>query len=199
VRLTSSIGATLAPFDYLSVLISIVLGLSITQLLSGFAAMVRGRRRIDDFYWPLLLQMLALFLINVQAWWAMFGLRGKEHWTFAGFFVILLQPVTLYLMSAFITPDIPAGARVNLRAFYFREKNWFFVASVAALLVSLTKDVFVIQGKVAPADFAAHGVFLAMSMTGLLSNSDLVQKILAPLLVAFLTVYIALLFVALPQ
>ena len=188
----------MAPFDYLSVLISIVLGLSITQLLAGFASMVRARERVD-FYWPLPVQMLGLFLINVQVWWAMFGLRGEAHWTFAGFFVVLLQPVTLYLASAFVTPELSSGERVDLRQFYFREKNWFFAALLAAIAVSLAKDIFVIHGRVALADFAAHGVFFAMSIAGLISSSDVGQKILAPLLLAVFTIYIALLFVSLPH
>ncbi|MGN6147102.1 MAG: hypothetical protein ACTHPD_01035, partial [Rhizomicrobium sp.] len=88
-------------FDYLSVLLSIVLGLSITQLLGGFAGMVRYRAR-TVFYWPLPLQMLALFLINVQSWWAMFGMRHLRDWTFFGFFIVLLQVTFTYLMSATI-------------------------------------------------------------------------------------------------
>ena len=78
----------MAPFDYLSVLISIVLGLSITQVLGGFASMARARERLT-FYWPHIVQMLGLFLINVQVWWALFSLRFLHHWTFAGFFVRL--------------------------------------------------------------------------------------------------------------
>lgn len=188
----------MTPFDYLSVLISIVLGLSITQLLGGFAGMVRARGR-TTWYWPLPVQMTALFLINVQVWWALFGLRGMEHWTFAGFFVILLQPVTLYMMSAFITPDpVADGARLDQRDFYFREKNWFFGVTIAALLVSLTKDTLVLRGPIGLPDLVAHGVFLTMAAIGLLSNRDMVQKVLAPVTLLLYCAYIALLFVTLP-
>lgn len=185
-------------FDYLSVLISIVLGLSITQLLGGFAAMVRARDRLT-FYWPHLVQMLALFLINVQVWWALFGLRDMQHWTFAGFFVVLMQPVTLYMMSAFLTPDIPARERMDLRAFYFREKTWFFAATLATLMVSLIKDFFVMNGPIGLADFIGHGVFIALSFLGLLSNRDGVQKFIAPVTLLAYCTYIGLLFVTLPR
>ncbi|HEY4125443.1 MAG TPA: hypothetical protein VGM36_12570, partial [Rhizomicrobium sp.] len=133
--------APMNAFEYLSVLFSIVLGLSITQLLAGFAGMVRGRARIA-FYWPLPLQMLALFLINVQSWWAMFGMRYMQHWTFFGFFIVLLQITFTYLMSATITPD-PLGeeGRLDQREFFFREKNWFFIVSLCTLLSSLAKDL----------------------------------------------------------
>src|SRR6185503_11388281 len=149
-------------FDYLSVLFSIVLGLSITQLLAGFAGMVRGRARIA-FYWT-----LALFLINVQSWWAMFGMRYMREWNFFGFFIVLLQVTFTYLMSATITPD-PVGeeSRLDQREFFFREKNWFFIVSLGTLFSSLTKDFFVTPGPPGTADIAAHGVFITLILIGL--------------------------------
>jgi hypothetical protein len=185
-------------FDYLSVLFSIVLGLSITQLLAGFAGMVRGRARIA-FYWPLPLQMLALFLINVQSWWAMFGMRYMKSWTFFGFFVVLMQVVFTYLMSATITPD-PVGREEHLdqREFFFQEKNWLFIISLCALCTSLTKDFFVIPGSPGALDIGAHGVFMALILIGLFTRRDAVIKTVMPLTFLCYCAYIALLFVQLP-
>ena len=86
----------MTPFDYLSVLNSIVLGLGITQLLSGFASMMRSRRRVT-MYWPVPVQMAAVFLITVQLWWALFTLQYEKHWNFAQFLVVLMQPVSVFL------------------------------------------------------------------------------------------------------
>jgi len=185
-------------FDYLSVLFSIVLGLSITQLLAGFAGMVRGRARIA-FYWPLPLQMLALFLINVQSWWAMFGMRYMKSWTFFSFFVVLMQITFTYLMSATITPD-PVGeeGRLDQREFFFREKTWFFAVSLCAILSSLTKDLFVIPGPVGAPDMVAHGLFIALILTGLFTTKDWVIKTVIPATFILYCAYIALLFVSLP-
>lgn len=184
------------PFDYLSVLISIVLGLSITQLLGGFAGMVRARNR-TSFYWPLPLQMLSFFLINVQSWWAMFGMRYKQDWTFFGFFVVLLQVVFMYLMSATITPDGELG-QIDQREFFFREKNWFFVVSLGALFSSLTKDFFVIGGRPGALDIGAHYVFIALVLIGLVTTKDWVIKTVIPVTFVLYCSYIALLFTQLP-
>src|SRR5476649_2702355 len=91
-------------FDYLSVLISIVLGLGITNLLTGFAALIRNRGRVR-VYWPMPIWMITLFLIHIQTWWAMFGLRGVQSWSFGAFLVVLMQPVCLFIMTALIVPD----------------------------------------------------------------------------------------------
>ena len=185
-------------FDYLSVLLSIVLGLSITQLLGGFAGMVRGRARIA-FYWPLPLQMLSLFLINVQSWWAMFGMRNIRHWTFFGFFIVLLQIVFTYLMSATITPDqVGESGRLDQRDFFFQEKTWFFIVSLGAICTSLTKDFFVIPGRPGPMDIGAHFVFIALILIGLFTNRDAVLKTIIPATFVCYCAYIALLFVNMP-
>ena len=58
------------PFSYLSVLISIVLGLGITNLLGGVATLMRGRSQVRP-YWPLPIWLVTLFLMHVQTWWTM--------------------------------------------------------------------------------------------------------------------------------
>jgi hypothetical protein len=185
-------------FSYLSVLLSIVLGLAVTQLLSGFAALVHARRRIA-MYWPVPVQMAATLLISVQVWWAMFGMREVRHWTFAGFLIVLAQSIAVYLMAAFITPELGGDARTDLREVYFREARWFFGSILAALAISLAKNVMLAGALQSGIDLAGHGVFAAIALAGLFSRSDAVHKLIAPLSLLFYGLYIALLFVTLPE
>jgi hypothetical protein len=184
-------------FNYLAVLISIVLGLGITQLLAGFAGLVRARDRVT-MYWPVPVQMAAMFLIHVQLWWALFGLRGLTHWTIAQFIVVLMQPVTLFLMTALITPDLSGAGRIDLRAVYFREARWFFGAILVALAVSLAKTLVTAGSLPNRLDLTGHVVFAAVAIAGIVSSRDVVHKIIAPLSLALYSTYVALLFVQLP-
>ncbi|MFL5239668.1 MAG: hypothetical protein ACJ8EL_19155 [Rhizomicrobium sp.] len=183
-------------FNYLSVLLSIVLGLAVTQLLSGFAALVHARRRVA-MYWPVPLQMAATLLITVQVWWAMFGMRNLRHWTFADFLIVLAQAIAVYLMAAFITPEID-DARVDLREAYFREARWFFGSILAALAISLLKNRVLFGSFQGGTDLAGHVVFAAIALTGFIFRSDIVHKLIAPLSLLAYALYIALLFVTLP-
>jgi len=185
-------------FSYLSVLLSIVLGLAVTQLLSGFAALVHARQR-SAMYWPVPVQMAATLLITVQVWWAMFGMHNVRHWTFAGFLVVLAQSVAVYLMAAFITPELESDARINLRDAYFREARWFFGSILAALAISLLKNRVLFGSFQSGIDLAGHALFAAIALTGLVSRSGLVHKFIAPLSLLAYGLYIALLFVTLPR
>jgi hypothetical protein len=185
-------------FSYLSVLLSIVLGLAVTQLLSGFAALVHARRRVA-FYWPVPVQMAATLLVTVQVWWAMFGMRGVQHWTFAGFLLLLAQAISVYLMAAFITPEVDGDGPIDLREAYFREARWFFGSILAALAISLAKNVMLAGALQHGVDLAGHAAFGTLALTGLISRSDTVHKLVAPLSLLFYALYIALLFVSLPS
>src|SRR5438046_2602424 len=112
-------------FSYLSVLISIILGLAITQILQGARGVVIGRREVSN-YWPVLVWAGLLLLINVQSWWAMYGLRQLQNWTFVQFSVVLLQSILLYMLAALVLPDIRPGERSDLKTHYFEQHRWFF-------------------------------------------------------------------------
>ncbi|HEX3810477.1 MAG TPA: hypothetical protein VHW02_12365 [Rhizomicrobium sp.] len=185
-------------FSYLSVLLSIVLGLAITQLLGGFAALVRARHRVK-MYWPVPVQMAVVFLLALQLWWALFPLNERRHWTFATFLIVLMQPVMVYLMAAFITPDVPPSGEIELRAGYFRETRWFFGSILVALGVSIAKSVMMAGTLPVPADLVGHAAFAAVALTGFFSRNSTVHKVLAPASLLFYATYIALLFVTLPQ
>jgi len=183
-------------FTYLSVLISIVLGLGVTNLLTALAALVRQRDRLQ-IYWPVPVWICTLLLIHIQTWWAMFGLRGVANWSFAAFLIVLLQPISLFLMTALLVPELGGRGRIDLRTGYFRESRWFFATLVFALLMSLAKNLILYFALPAAANVAAHAIFVLVALVGAVSKSDLVHKLLAPLSLALLACYIGLLFLTL--
>jgi len=118
------------PFEHISVLISIILGLGLTQLLTSVHRLVQARGRVRGYWLPLLWVAL-IFVSQVEWWWASFALRDDTVWNFFYFLFVLLSPVTLYLAAAFALPEFEPGQRYDLREYYFGNRGWFF-AFVAA-------------------------------------------------------------------
>jgi hypothetical protein len=136
----------------------------------------------------------ATFLIQVQTWWAMFTLRNVEQWTFAGFMIVLLQPVAIFMMAALIVPRPIDGKQIDLREDYYREYRWFLSALLLALIVSLAKDL-VLNGRLPePRNLAAHALFIAVAIAALTLKSARAQLSLALVGLALFSGYIALLF-----
>lgn len=188
----------MSAFDYLAVLISIVLGLGVANILTGYAAIIRNRARIRSF-WPTYLMMANLFLIHLQMWWSMYGLRNVPTWTFPMFLFTILQPVFIYLMSAVLVPAIPDQGEVDLEEAYFREISWFSAGLFISVVVSITRSVLTDGHLPSVPNLAAHAVFAIQGLIGLLSRNKRVHMILAPAVSLVLIVYVGGLFFDLRQ
>jgi hypothetical protein len=180
-------------FGHLSVLISIILGLAITQLLQGFRGIVLARSRVR-IYWVPVLWAAIMLVICVQAWWAMFGLRAVRDWTFLAFSVVLLEVLAIYMQTAFIFPEFAGEARVDLRAHYYDHLRWIFGASVLTLAASLAKDV-VLSGRLPETpNLAFHLVLGGLGVVAALWHREAFHKANAIGTAALLVAYIVALF-----
>lgn len=183
-------------FAHLSVLISIVLGLGITNLLMGLARIVQMRGRVRVF-WPALVWALTLLVIHVQTWWSMFGLRNVETWTFVAFSLTLTQPILLFFLSALVLPDFDRDEALDLRVNYFAQTRWFFGILVALILTSLART-YAIDGRLQhEADLMFHLLFFVGSAAGAIFVNETFHKVAALLAAAAIFAYVALLFTTL--
>ncbi len=179
-------------FSCLSVLISIVLGLGITQILSGFGRWVENRATFPA-YAPSILWAVLLLVMHVQTWWSMYGLRQHEHWTFLQFFVVLLQPIVLYLLSSLVLPS-QGCAVADLKSNYSAQRSWFFGWLMALLAVSVVRDLALTGALPSNENLAFHLLFLGLAAVGLITASEWVHRVIVLLSAGTIGLYIAFLF-----
>jgi len=180
-------------FSYLSVLLSIILGLAIAQVLQGYRALLLARGRIHTDPAPLIWSGLVL-LFAAQAWWASFGLNARSNWDFLDFAVILLQMGLLYMLSALVLPDVPAEQPVDLAGHFQRHRTAFFAFLIAMLASSILKEAVLEHRLPVPLNLAFHLVLVAIAVAGIVFSSKKVQLALALLGTAGFFAYVALLF-----
>jgi len=180
-------------FSYLSVLLSIILGLGLTQLLTAAGRLIRHRERVR-FDWLPLLWAGVLLVLYVQAWWAMFGLRYVREWTFLAFLVVLAETVTLYMMAAVVLPEQVDEAGVDLAAYYQQHHRWFFGFFVATLVISVTKDVLINGGLPGPLNLGFHLVFAAACLSPLIVRRRRYHELVGVGGAVAMAAYIGLLF-----
>src|SRR6476660_3576689 len=180
-------------FSYLSVLLSIILGLAIAQVLQGYRAILlaRGRVRLSV---PVLIWSGLILLFATQAWWASFGLRQRTHWDFLSFSIILLQMVLLYMLSAVVFPDVGGGDPVDLIDHSDRHRAIFFGFLIAMLAASVLKDLVLDYRLPTPLNLAFHALLAAIAGVGIAARSHRVQLWLALFALAGFLIYISLLF-----
>ncbi|MFM9839457.1 MAG: hypothetical protein ACKVOQ_14405 [Cyclobacteriaceae bacterium] len=109
----------ISPFEYVTVLISIILGMGITKLISGLAAIIQRWHNVK-IYWPHMLLIILVFVIHIQDWWATYELASYKYWRLPTFLFIILYPVILYILTTILFPiRWGPGKPIDLKEFYF--------------------------------------------------------------------------------
>ena len=180
-------------FGYLSVLLSIIIGLAVTQILIGIRGCLLTRARIRQF-WPVHVWAAFFLLASSQSWWAMFGLRHRHDWDFGDFVIVLAQAIALYLVTGLIYPDFGHDKLVDLRAHYFRQRRHFFSLCIIMLALSISRDLVLGHRLPVPANLAFHLIFIAFAATGILSAREIYHKVAAIIVSGIFVAYVVLLF-----
>ncbi len=180
-------------FNYLTVLLSIILGLAIAQVLQGLRGLILARVKVK-LYLPTLIWIGIALLIAVQAWWASFGLHMRANWTFWTFIVIVLQAISVYMVSALVLPDFTGEAVIDLREHYFAHRKWFFGALLASLLFSAVKELALRGHLPDRLNGKFHVIFSLAAITAAITRRELVHQLLAPVIALMLLLYITLLY-----
>ena len=119
-------------FEFLMVLVSIIVGLGIAEVLTGIARQVRYRREIK-WYW---LHSCGVALVTVallQSWWELWELRHTVEWVFYSMVLMLVSPAALYLIAHLAFPE--GGQATDMRVYYYDQMRpiwWFAVLSTMA-------------------------------------------------------------------
>ena len=185
-------GAAMSSFGYLSVLLSIIIGLAVTQILQGMRALMLARETARLFV-PSLIWAVVLLLIATQMWWSSFGLRDHTEWTFGLYGLILLQIGLFYLACGLVLPDL-SPEKIDLEADYFRNRGWFFGLLGGAAVVSILKDVALDGRLPGTANLIFHLILIASCGAAILSANRRYHAVLAPASLLLFAGYIALLF-----
>jgi MFS superfamily sulfate permease-like transporter len=74
----------MSPFEYVVVLVSIIIGLGITLVLTGIAQLLREEQRVKLF-WPYLIWIGLVFVMHIHEWWITYQLKSTLRGGFRHF------------------------------------------------------------------------------------------------------------------
>lgn len=187
----------MSTFEFVGVLLSIVIGFALTQILQGLRGIVLARSRVR-FHGPTLAWAGILVVAAIQMWWSLFALRTYEAWSLAPFFVLMLQTIGMYMAAALVLPDTPADADVDLEAHYHSNRGWLFGVLIATLVASLGKDLLLRGALPPPPNLAFHVSMVAACGAGMLIRAAWFHRVLAAGVAVLVVAYAVVLFGRLP-
>ena len=174
----------LSIFEFVMVLVSIIIGLGIAEILNGVASQLRHRRTVR-FYWVHSVFAMAIFLALIQQWWEIWGLSTATVWTIVGLLMMLGGPVGLYLIAHLLFPENLRGA--DLRDYYYGEmRPVWSLAAITVVMATLFRPVVFGDTLIAPEN-ATSGLILAGALALAASRQGVLHAILVP---TFLTLLV---------
>jgi hypothetical protein len=166
-------------FEFILVMVSLILAIGITQLLQGIASIVQ-RRRAVEFSWVPLAWSAYLFLLSVAHWWSLWDMREVE-WTFPAFFFLLLPPTMLYLTISLLVNSGGAGASASMADDFQGIRVPFFVFMTAVGLLVIWDGPILRIEPVWNSLRAIQMVAIVLLVIGLASSRWGTQKLVAAL------------------
>ena len=124
------------PYEYLTIFVSVILGLAVVHLLSGVSLILdtRVRERVD---WIHAVWTANVFITTLLVWWFNFSLTAVQEWTLLHFLNLVAYSVVLYLMSGLLYP-VRGAEIIDFRVHFEANRPRFFTVCLAFQVVDFT-------------------------------------------------------------
>ena len=146
-------------FEFLMVLVSLIIGLGVAELLTGVARVIRNRDSVR-VYWVHGTFIVIVFLALLQQWWESWGARDVPAWTFLGLLMMLGGPIGLFLIAHLLFPEEFEG--VDFQDYYYECMTSVLWIAIASILVSTTFRPVVFGGQLLTWDNLSSLLIMAL-------------------------------------
>jgi len=173
-------------FSYLSVMVSMVLGLGLSQLFGGIGNLVQVRRRVK-LYWLHSLWVLLLIVLHLHLWWSFWNIRGVVVWTYATFVYVLIGPAALVIASHIIIPELLEGRIVVERHFFDTSPLFFGILTAGAAWFMFLEPIMGVRSFFVPIRFLQASGVVAFGCCAASKNRRVHAVAIVVIVVALMT------------
>lgn len=175
-------------FDYVMILISMVLSLGIARILESHAQLLKrgGEVRWSPTY---LLWLIILLACHIDLWGSLWMLRNAPAWSLASLLVVLGGATSLFYASVLSAPEVLPGARVDLWAFHLENRRRYIGALIGYLILGAVINMTLLSGHFEWATFAGALPSVGLCLVAIFVGNRWVQIVVPILIASFISVY----------
>jgi hypothetical protein len=175
----------MTPFEYVTVLISIILGLGITQIVTGVADIIHQWEKMK-LYWPHALWIVLVFVMHIHEWWNTYDLKKHESWYLISFLFLILYPIMLFVLARILFPFGAMETETDFKVFYFNNYRKFFLIVIMLVSLAILQDIF-LEGYQWKDQILKMVILIVLSIMSIrkINNENLHKLIVILLLSAF--------------
>lgn len=184
---------TLNAGEYLSVLVSIIIGLGLSHLLGSVGKLMSRRRRVR-MYVPAVATAVLVFVAHVQFWWGSFDFGERIQSNFFAFLVFLLTPILLYLIAVLVLPELDQdeSSEVSLREHYYEARPWFYGLSALIPVATAVRNAGFQGDVIWNQDRPFELAFFLVALTGALTAREGVHRFIPFVMLGLFTLMVVL-------
>lgn len=134
----------ISPFEYVSILVSIILGLGITQLLSSFSDLLYRFRQVKH-YWPHTVWVCFVLFLLVQDWFITYQLRDHAVWHLPELLFILAYPIALFTTAKMLLPTNEGEEQLDMHRFYHDQYPVIFFITAISITLSILFNIWLLH------------------------------------------------------
>jgi hypothetical protein len=134
----------ISPFEYISILVSIIIGLGITQILSAFTDLLYNFKKVK-FYWPHSFWIVFILFLQIQDWFVFYKLETIKVWTLPLLIFVISYPVTLFICSKMLLPTNDLEEKTDMKKFYFSQFQIIFIFVSLSIVLSVLFNIFILN------------------------------------------------------
>lgn len=179
----------MSAFEYVTVLIAIVLSLGIAQILTGVASMIKKSHKVV-YYWPHLLWVLFILLLHIQEWWIMYELKTQHPWRLPFFLFIMIYPVNLFLLARLLFPDKFSGKVIDMKQYYYKTFRKLFLLLALSAFDSILYNLFVLNMSLADQVLQALLMTVVTVIAWRNNRSEWIHKVISCVIITTLVISI---------
>ena len=131
----------MTPFEYVIVLISVILGLGITTILTGVAELIKNTHAVR-LYAPYIIWIVIIFVLHFQEWWLSYQLMSVTEWSLQFFLLIVLYPINLYILAHLLFPA-SFTKDFSSKNFFLEHYPRFFIGAIILVVLSIIQNIFI--------------------------------------------------------
>lgn len=129
----------MSSFEYLAILVSVVMGLAIARLTSSLSESIKRKKQVRR-YWVQRVWTFNVWVYVLGVWWGMVSWDRLNDWTFFLFLYIMLYATVIYLLADALYPS-DMDRSPDLEEYFFAHRRWFFGLLALTALVDIPETV----------------------------------------------------------
>ena len=120
-------------FEYVMVIVSIILGLGLTVVLRGLSKLARSENPSA----VVVIWGFFLLLLFLQTWWALWDLKQIQLWTQPDFLFITIYCCIMYAMAELLLP-MASRPDTDWVAHFMSVRKWYFLLQALLGMMGVT-------------------------------------------------------------